>query len=245
MKKFFNMNILPYATLLAGLVGLLLRTWLFSAGTDEEGLLILNHPADPLIYILTALTLAGLLLCCLNIHQRVPRNMPASGISVLGHMAAALGTLATAILEFFQHDSGIISFTAGLLAAFSLFFIALKQLHRDRRVMVEMLLVNLYLMVHLVCQYRSWSAEPQLQNYMFPLLGSVFLMLSCYHRTALEIQGGQIRWFVFFNQAALFFCLLSLNTPLWAFYGAMGLWTVADLFTLRQVRPRRKAVREE
>ena len=45
MKHPFRFSILPYFTLGAGGIGLILRLWLFSA-TDAKGLLPASHPAD-------------------------------------------------------------------------------------------------------------------------------------------------------------------------------------------------------
>ena len=119
-----------------------------------------------------------------------------------------------------------------------------KQTQRNKARTFEMVAFTVYLMAHLISQYRQWSAEPQLQNYLFQVLGSVFLMVACYHRTCLELLGGKLRWYVFFNQGALLLCIYSLNTQLWPFYLAMGLWTLFDFITiiqsvrLRPVRPR-------
>ena len=58
MKHPFRSHILPYFTVAAGVLGLILRIWLFSA-TDSKGLLPAGHPADYALYLLTALTLGA------------------------------------------------------------------------------------------------------------------------------------------------------------------------------------------
>ena len=96
---------------------------------------------------------------------------------------------------------------------------------------------SLFFVCFLFCRYQQWSAEPQLQNYAFQLLASIFLMMTSFYRASLELSGGKLRGYVFCNQTSLFFCCLSLTTSLWPFYLATGIWTVTDLISLRAVRP--------
>ena len=60
MNKLCKPSYLPVVTLSAGCLGLALRIWLFLGGTDEKGLLLSSHPANALIFILTALFLGYL-----------------------------------------------------------------------------------------------------------------------------------------------------------------------------------------
>ena len=61
MKHPFRFSILPYFTMGAGGIGLCLRLRLYSA-IDEKGLLPFRHPADILLYVLSALTIGVLFL---------------------------------------------------------------------------------------------------------------------------------------------------------------------------------------
>ena len=63
MNRYLKPSHLPFVTLTAGALGLILRIWLKLAGTDEKGLLVTTHPAHILIFVLTALALAYMLLC--------------------------------------------------------------------------------------------------------------------------------------------------------------------------------------
>ena len=176
----------------------------------------------------------------------VRKNPPASGIGLLGQILAGVGILAASFGELFSSRDLAMTITSmlGILAALSLMSLCWKQTQRNKSRTSEMVAITVYLMAHLISQYRQWSAEPQLQNYLFQVLGSVFLMVACYHRTCLELLGGKLRWYVFFNQGALLLCIYSLNTRLWLFYLAMGLWTLFDFITilqsarLRPARPR-------
>ena len=71
---------------------------------------------------------------------------------------------------------------------------------------------------------------PQLQEYFFPLLASVFLILSAYHSTTLAAGKGHPRQLAFFSQGALFLCCLSLNSEQGLLYLGMLLWTAVQLY---------------
>lgn len=242
MKKYLNFDILPWFPLGAGFAGLLLRIWLYAVAIDEKGLIMEPHIASTLVFILVALVMVILFACTPAIDKRVHKNLPASGLTSLGQCIAAVGIVVACVLDLIQRTDTmtVISSVLGIIAAVSLVLMTWLKLRHKANAMVCLFIVTVYLTVHPVCQYRYWSPEPQLQNYAFQLLSSVFLMVASYHRTMLENQGGYIRWYVFYNQAALFFSILSLNTKMWAFYLAMAIWTVSDLFTLKLARPGKK-----
>lgn len=52
MKRLLAPTLLPWLTLAAGALGLLLRIWLYSTGIDETGLLVSGHPAEIFIWLL-------------------------------------------------------------------------------------------------------------------------------------------------------------------------------------------------
>ena len=79
MKKLMKPAFLPIFTLAAGVLGLALRAWLFFGGTDQKGLLVSSHPANALIFILTALVLAVLFICMVFGILQIQRTMKAAG----------------------------------------------------------------------------------------------------------------------------------------------------------------------
>lgn len=236
MKRVFRFPIYPWLPLGAGFLGLLLRIWLFATGLDEKNLLSVTHPAHILILVLTVAVVVLLFCFPPNPGYVVRKNPPASGAGLLGQFLAGVGILIASFAELFTSRDLTMTITSilGILAALSLLSLCWKQTQRNKARTFEMVAITVYLMAHLISQYRQWSAEPQLQNYLFQVLGSVFLMVACYHRARLELLGGKLRWYVFFNQGALLLCVYCLNTRLWAFYLAMGLWTWFDFITIIQ-----------
>jgi len=239
MKK--NLNpYLPLLTLVCGIIGLLLRIWLLAAGIDEKGLLVTNHPANILVFVLTALYMAALFLAIRPLHSvsNYQKLFPASAVSIPGCIAAALGLIYSAFRELTMRRDLVTMITLALAVAAAVCLLLLG-IYRSKGKRPHYLLrtvLTAYLMLHLISQYRLWSAEPQLQYYFFQLLASVLLMLTAYHGTMLDAKASSRRWYVFCNQAALFCCCLSLRGESWLFYLTMGLFTATTLCSL-QVAP--------
>lgn len=230
MKNPVKPVILPFFTIAAGIVGMVLRMWMFSSAIDEKGLLITSHPANYLLYALLILTVLGVLVFSLKCSKTVTKAFPASVFGSFGAFVAAAGILAADFTELNTGDIfSVLSFVMGLLAAAGFAEIGIRRLKGNPGSLISHTLICAYFMIHLVLQYRQWSAEPQLQNYFFPLLASILLMLCCYHRAVADLKGANHRWYVFTNQTALFCCFLSMNTETWVFYAAMILWCATDL----------------
>lgn len=238
MKKFLKPAWLPLFTLIAGLVGLGLRLWLFLGGTDEKGLLVAKHPAGILVFILTAIFLVVLALWVLPLNPvaKYQKLFPARPLAGIGCMAAAAGILYVDIRDLIARQDTItmITLVVGVIAAGALVLLGVCRWRGKRPSFWPRAAVTVYFMLHLISQYRLWSAESQLQVYFFPLMASVFLMLTAYHGAVLDSEkNGSRRFYVFTSQAALFFCFLSLQGNSWPFYLTMGLWQAADLCSLK------------
>ncbi len=249
MKNPLKPHILPFFTLGAGGLGLALRVWLFSTGVDEKGLLLTGHPASALSFLLVALVLAVLALAARPLRpiSQYPCLFPASGINAAGCTVGAATLLYTAVSEAIagQGMMRIIMLLLNLVAAAALAFTAVCRWKGKRPHFLLPTVVTVYLMLHTVLQCRGWGAEPQLQRFFFPLMASVFLLLTGYQHTALNICLGSRSWFVFYNQAALFFCCLSANTENKLFYLGMAVWLAADMCSLQQESEQLPHVGEE
>lgn len=242
MKNILTPKLLPVFPLTAGILGLALRLWLFGTGMDEKGLLVASHPANVLLFILTAIVMVALYLCVSPLApvSRYCQLFPASPLRAAGCLAAAAGILLTNIGEIAQQQDTLtfLVLVLGILASVSFVLLALCRFKGAKPNFLLHTIVTVYLMFHLVAQYRHWSPEPQLQTYFFQLLACVFLMCCAYHATTLDVKKGSRRWYVFCSQAALFFCLLSIRDENWLFYLTMALWTATNLCALQTKKPR-------
>lgn len=231
MKHPFRFSILPYFTLGAGGLGLVLRLWLFSA-VDSKNLLPVNHPADPLLYILSAVVLGILFLA-----TRIPKPLPGGKkvhriLCGICYVVAAAALLFTGCSGFFT-STGILETLASaayLVGAAAALVMAALTYYKKRLPFGLMAVFTAVLMLTTISLCRKWGIEPQLQVYFFPLMASVFTVLSAYQRTALTIRAGKLHLFTFFNQSALFFCLVSCLSANRLVYFGLACWTMAQFY---------------
>ena len=231
MKNPFRSNMRPFFTMGAGGLGLALRLWLFSAA-DENGLFPLNHPADYGLYILTAITLGILFLATRNL---IPQRLSKQFVSISGTCAYAVGGLClilTALWKISTSSARLawLAVAASVIGGLAMFFMAALKFSRKRLPYWLPAILTVVQMLDTVAQCQLWGAIPQLQSYFFPLLASIFLILSAYHKTKLAARQGNPRQLAFFSQGALFFCCLSLNTPQWPLYFGMLFWAATQLY---------------
>ena len=242
MKRLLTPTILPPLTLLAGCLGLLLRIWLYATGVDESGLLVGGHPAEILIWLLCAGTMVFLWFFTKSL-VAAPKygfNYPRSPYAALGCALGALGIGYTSITEIIGRADTLTLLAAilGIGAAAALCFLAVLRFRGRQPNILPHALLCVYFMVQLVSLYRHWSSDPQLQDYCFPLLATVFLMLSSYHRAAFDVNMGRRRPLVLYHLIAVFFCCLSLtDKAAIPFYSSAGVWLFTDLCSLAPLPP--------
>lgn len=238
MKKFLNPKILPWFTVGAGGLGLVLQLW-FRSGIDEKGLLPAAHPALPLTYILLALVLGAVFFCARQLSPvaKYSRLFPAGIGRAVGCAVAAAGVL-YAGLYFLKRSGGlgILTFAVALAAAAAMAFLAFLRRKGSRPNMVLHALLTVFFMLFTVCNCRIWGSEPQVQDYVFPLFACVFLMLTGYQNTVLDVQKAGRIGLVFCNQAALFFCCLALAGSNRFFYLTMIVYLALDLCSVHRGR---------
>ena len=228
---------LPYIALGAGIPALLFRIWLFATGVDAKGLVVTSHPANALSYIMIALGFGALLWTVYPYHEKIrgSRLFQPSIPACVGCGVAALGIVYTAVSEFLQNPGGIggISCVLGIFAAMGILLAGILRLKRRCQYLLHAVLTA-YLILHILNQYRVWNSEPQLQNYFPQLLAAVFLMVTAYYRTALDIGTSDLRSFLFFNYGAMLFCCISIKGEAPVFYLAMAMWAATADCSIRQ-----------
>ncbi len=237
-ETIFKPSILPVFTLLAGAAGFLLRLTLMRTQMDANGLLTANHPLLILLYLLSALTLGVLALCVLPLKSNSRRKrklFPGSTIRAIGCGCAGVGSLIACLLQVMKRTDALTSLTMAMafVAALCFLFLGYARQKGSRPHFLVHTGITVFLMLLLVSQYRLWSPEPQLALYFFQLMACIFLMLTAYQMLCLDIQKGDRRLYVFFCQAALYFCCVSLTDAIWPFYLGMGAFCATNLCSLR------------
>lgn len=231
-------TILPLCTTFLSVVGILLRFWIGSAGTDQSGLVITGHPS--VIVTMVLLIGFGAMLAVFAIFMdKTPTAPGKSAVGAVGCYIGAVGLLITAVTELnsmsTMQDERSVSMMAALLSVlFGFGAVAVMVLMGNCRKQGKTLgiwayvIVVLYFVFHLLQQYRVWTRMPQLTGYLFPMLASISLMLTTYHRACKDL-GQPVQWQYFVcSQAALFFSVLSIGGTSWVFYITMSAWMLLD-----------------
>lgn len=211
MKKFANQPHIPLLVLCAGLTGAFAREALYLMSTDPSGLLQSNHPLHILCWVLSAVVTL-----CLGAVLRTqeaaddyaanfPKNNQVLHMSIIG----AAGILVTVLTGLNPRDNLSLIWTVlGLLSAAALVVIGISRAADKRPKFYLYGLLCLFYAVHMICCYKSWSSNPQIEDYCFSLLACACLIISAYQRTAFCAGVGHRRMHLFFCLMAGFFCIL-------------------------------------
>ena len=231
MKHPFRSHILPFFTMVAGGLGLVLRFCLFS-NMDENKLLPTGHWADTALYILSALTLGVLFLATRELTPRRVNKQFVRICSTCAYLIGGLSLILSAVLSLPVSNAKLawMAVAASLVGGLAMLFMAALKLARKRLPYWLPAILTVVLMLNTVTQCQDWGAVPQLQVYFFPLLASIFLILSAYHKTIFAVKHTDARLLAFFSQGALFFCCLSLNATQWPMYFGMLFWAAVQIY---------------
>ena len=213
---------LPFFALGMGIIGFFLRYWLFAGGLDARDLIIATHPANILSYVGLALALGFLFLYLRTLTGKpaYPQLFPKSPMALLGAFAGAAGLL----INLFATTPPTVNYILGIAAALGMVLGGILQFQGKRPNVLCHGMVSVYMVLHLISQYKHWSAEPELQEYFFPLLACIFVMLAAYHRATLDNLSGSRKWFAFFNYGSVLLCITALYSENWLFYLSFILW---------------------
>lgn len=183
MKLQKNPAVLPGLMLLLGLGALGLRLALYRVGVDEKGLLTPGSPLEIGVWIATA---AAIALAVLSGGE--PAEKRNTRLEALGELLAALGIL-LALPEGIRTLSNTLEALRLALAIVSCAGLGYGAFQRLRGRGPSVLcygLPCLFFALHVVCSYRGWVSHPQLQDYLFPLLGAISMMAFAYLRCVPE-----------------------------------------------------------
>lgn len=222
-------------TMLAlGGVGLVLRRLLYSMALDEKNLLPLGHPLETLLWVLTAAAAAAVVVFCLRMDKNLTLRSGGGLEQAAGHLMMGLGIVLTLIWNLPKMEGGL-GFAWEVLGKLAPVMLAAAGIASIRgkqpRFYLYYLPVCLFLMVHMVNQYRTWSAEPQPQAYVFALLGCVGLTLFSYYCIAFGVAMGNSRMYVGAGLASLYLCTVNLARTEYPLLYLGGIaWVAADLW---------------
>ncbi len=239
-------KLLPAAALLLGILGMALRWALYTFCMDEKNLLPWNHPIEVLLWTVTgaALGLIAFSAWKLGGSNRYWDNFRASSLAAAGHGLFGLGVLLTALLNqpHLLNNLGRVWKLLGILSGPCLMAAGCSRYRGRRPHFLLHIAPCLFLVFHIINHYQLWSGNPQPQDYVFTLFGTMALMFFCFYTAAFEVGSGRRQMHLAMGLAAVYLCIVSIPGTEYLYLYVSGiLWVLSDLCTLTpKPRVRRK-----
>lgn len=197
MKKFWNQYGLPLTAAAAGLAGMGLYALVEALAFDGRGLLLAGHPANILLWLLTA----AVFVCAVTLAakkkgvQSYADNFPASNGGAAGYFFLTVCLAGTALYRepAMTGLMGALWKGFGILAAFGSLWAGICRRKGKAPSFTAHLAVCCFLALHVITHYRSWSATPLLLEYVYDLLGAVALAIFGYYQMAFDVDLGKRR----------------------------------------------------
>lgn len=230
MTDGFKKDFAPvWLTAALGLAALVLRRLMYDFALDQRGLLITWHPLAVILWMVTALAAALVLWTARHQTPSVTRKASFHRISALGQGLFGLGIGATVLLCQ-SPASGRLG-TAWKLLGLTAACLLLAGAFAGRRLLFPANVAScVFLAVHIVANYRCWSSDPQLQDYLFALLGAMGLMFYGFYTAAAEVDSANPRVRMGMGLAGLYFSLVQLGDPQYpGLYLGGALWVLTGL----------------
>lgn len=216
MKTKKNVLVLGLVTL-CGLAAAGMQTMMLRTGLDEKGLLMEGNVWGVGLCVLSAGVLLALILGSGKLEKGgdFGHNFPVCGIRF------ALSVLGGALMAIFSGvqlmEGAYLVGAGGVIAGVCMILAGVSRLEGKRPSPLLHILVCVSVILRLIVSFQGWSTDPQFQDYAVQMLALVCMMLFAYHRAACDAGLINRRRTVFFELAALYFCLASLSD------GDMGL----------------------
>ena len=214
MKKLLSPHTLPAVTAGLGGIALILRRLLYLFATDEKGLLAANHPLSIALWVLTAVTLALIALYVrrLDGSNDYPDNFAPSIPAALGHILAATGMAVTVL--FSRPSMGGYLGTAWTVLGYAtpvcLLLAGFARMRGRKPFFLLHLIPTMFLVIHIIDHYQLWCGNPQLQDYVFTLFGTMALALFSFYTAGFAVDLGSRRMQLGMGLAAAYLSMAEL-----------------------------------
>lgn len=231
MKTLRNVNALPVQVLVLGAAAAAVRGLLYLAAVDEKNLLTRGHPLSWLLWALcaAAAVLIAAAVPALKGSNRYAHNFRGHAGAAAGCWAFALGILLSVLNGDILSQAALL-LPIGILAAAGLGWAGYDRMRGKQPNVLTYAALCLYLSLHIVSRYQSWSSNPQALDWVFSLLAAAALALSAYHQSCFCADSGHRRLLLGTELSALFLCCAALPcTDHFALYLCGGIWAFTGL----------------
>ncbi len=227
-----NQNQVPGLMLLAGILGMLLRL-LAGLCTDQRGLVPRFHPVSLLLFAVTVAASALAVYASWKLPQveGYEENFPGSLAGGMGQVFAAAGIALTVLLGTcaVQGTLETVWKLLGYASIPCLVAAGWLRVQGKQPFFLLHLCPALFLVIHTVTNYRTWSSNPQPMDYLFSLFGCVSMAFFAFYHSAFDTGLVWRRRLTVCALTAVFLGIVSLpgsGTP-WLYAGC-ALWALLD-----------------
>lgn len=241
MNKILRPKNLPSVVLILGIIAAGLRMWTIGGGPDAAGLYPRQSVAWNLLWLLTVLTLGVCVVClrCLRTPGEYRENYPASPISAFGAGLAAVAAALTVPVLFAEKDNtfAVIAGCVGVLAAVGMAYVAYCRFKGVKPSFAAHFAMCLYMAMRMFNCCRSWSNEPQLGVFVFPLVTMICAMLAAFQLACMDAGIGKRRTCAVWCLMGMYCAMATLPSgeDVW-FNGCVALWLLTNLPSLRLLK---------
>ena len=236
-KPIIKRAALPFLVLGAGGTGLVLRVLLYTLAEDSRGLLPRYHYLHLLSLLLTVGVAVGLFRTVWDLsgskryHKNFPKSPAAGGAILIS--AGWMLLYAFSLLERMENRLDTLLICLAFLCVPSLAITGLCRIRGKRPFFAFHGIITVFCIFNMICQYRTWSGNPQVTDYLFQIFACISLTLTAYYRTAFDLGMGRRRLYLFSNLMAAYLCFLSLvGAGDGRFYFGGCVWALANLCVL-------------
>lgn len=210
MKQLKKPSVSAAIFALGGIAALLLRLWLLKTGVDGRGLLVTGH----LGYILSYVLCLGMPIAFLLLMGKDKRNLhfAPTPLSSIGFFVQAVG-FAIAAWTLLSYTTLVMRTATGILGIAAALCNLVAGIYAIKGFRTHPLFFcpgALFFACFLFCRYQQWSAEPELQQYVFQLAAAVVSMFALYQRSALGVNGGSSKLYLLWSRSAILLCLAAI-----------------------------------
>lgn len=225
-----NKKQLTSVMVLLGAVLLALRLRLYIVAVDEKNLLLSGHWLSGVIWAVAGLTLVYGVICALGTRE-MGRLAVTGPIAALGDGLFAL-TLVLSLLAMGSPETPMEKACAvfGWLCVPALLYGAVCRAKGKPVYFGCFCVICAFFALYLVGTYRSWSASPQLQDYVFSMAALVGVTLFAYQNAALAVGIGSYRVWLASAMVTIAFGLAAVygGSPMLLYFGP-AVWTLTGL----------------
>lgn len=212
MKKLTKIGLLPFLTGILGSVGFLLQLSVRLYGIDEKNLLRIGHPALILLFVFTALTLAGIFYISRsagNAQATFPKSTGRILGSVILFLCVIFYTVSTALGAFDRLTVATVFSGVLVLVAFIIDGIRYKKDLPSGGLFYGT--VSLFLLFYMLSNQAGSEKPVQTFRLFFPVLTYIFFTMAAFYRAYLSAGMPFLKTYLFFHYGSVFFAMANLT----------------------------------